>query len=1075
MTTALDNVDRLREPKLERVEWQRGGLRRFVDVEPNATRGAMVGRDLYDPDGNIIADLGAYVGANVVAKDTKALNGVPADKIITPNGTLIVKQIQAEAIQAGSLTNNVALTSGRITATAGGRTLAMGVDMGSAADLLLWYGPTPANLDAALLKANGAFWIDETGAAYFGGGLATAKVTEQLAGRGANLLPDEYSMFESTVLPPLNDFGNVTRSRVAGNVFGLGALRITTIGDTNWHFTFLGATTSGASLNIPITRGKKYLLSAHVKGSATSFGLHMHDGTNYGTKIYEPDVALSGAAVKRLFCVIDTTAFLATATMAQVRLDVQGAINSYVDVEGIEVEEVIGTNYVPSSYTRGQAATLANTKTATFDQETQPLSPPAKPGDEWRQPSTNLLRILGTGGGWSIKADNSLAIQHVANLVKDGGFEAGGQGWVGSGMSANTIYVEATSNAAIIGSRGLIMNGPLAAGAYYDAASDMFPVSAGDTLIGECMAQNIGAPGDNASLVFFFYDLNGTYWSTVEINRLAKRNVIAGSNWGRVTGGVKVPANAMFARIGVAMLGMTTGYWGCDQFRAFKHTQGEARPANLIPNANFGGINGDLLPPWYIAVNANSMSTPNGLRNKKLGLSSGAPWTIDGNVGVLECYQDGTASGGAGTYLDIACGSGAGTLIPVTAGQRYEFHCKTANHRCKTFMYVFWLDGSQAGLSTSQTPDSAVDGNGGKIEGNYEQIGLFVTAPTNAAYARIFFRKHNTLSGANSFSWWIKPYFGVAGPNQVEFSNWSEGPVLAADEISTVNFGVVSNTDLYDGLLTRRLGLRVANSGHRIGDQRNLPQSLVTALGSVRTATALTAAAGGSVTVNAHTVRYGAASVAYNAVSNAITGLSTGVSYWVYCIDPGYAGGTQTWLASTDITAVMNGNDGVVVAGKVTIPSSGSSGGGGAGDCVLADEWVCELNRGWVRAGEIQAGDWLLVWNEDPEHPGEEWVQVESNEIAAEPCWEVAAGGALVAASANTPMTLRDGRTVPIWQLEGEEALVRLEGVATWQAVTGCRSLGYRLVAHIRVHQRCYFAGRDPAATIATHNPTYKP
>lgn len=269
--------------------------------------------------------------------------------------------------------------------------------------------------------------------------------------------------------------------------------------------------------------------------------------------------------------------------------------------------------------------------------------------------------------------------------------------------------------------------------------------------------------------------------------------------------------------------------------------------------------------------------------------------------------------------------------------------------------------------------------------------------------------------------------------------------------------------------------LEVAGSGFRIGDQRNLPQSNTTAYGSVRTATALSATSFGAVSVNAHIVRYGGVSVSYAAVSNAVTGLTVGNSYVIYCLDPAYEGGSRTWYAGTNPSAVMALGDGVVVAGQITIPSSGSSGGGGGGGGFNPDEWCVDADMVMAcgtRAGDVEAGQLIAVWNDDPDAPAVEWLAVESNVLGPQPCHTLfSASGATVTASDSTPMTLRDGRIVRMPDMAGEHVLVKRGDDLHWEAVADLYPVAPRPVAKIKVHQRCYFAGADSAATIATHNP----
>src|SRR5690606_40505513 len=133
-------------------------------------------------------------------------------------------------------------------------------------------------------------------------------------------------------------------------------------------------------------------------------------------------------------------------------------------------------------------------------------------------------------------------------------------------------------------------------------------------------------------------------------------------------------------------------------------------------------------------------------------------------------------------------------------------------------------------------------------------------------------------------------------------------------------------------LLGREHNLRIAGSGRRVCDQRNLPQSNVNTLGSVPSATALSATAAGAISVNAHTTYMGGSSVAYSAVANAITGKAQSTTWVVYCLDPDYAGGAQTWLAASTMNTAMQAGDGVYIAGIVTIPTSGTGSGGTGGD-----------------------------------------------------------------------------------------------------------------------------------------------
>lgn len=226
--------------RLERIQTGIGG-KRVVDVEHGATKGAMLGRDLYDTDGTVISSLVDWIRTRAVAKDTARINGIPVDKIITRNGTLIVREIQAEAIQAGNLGNVVAIAGGGITAASGGNSLMLGAGFGDAGanDLVAWFGPTPGSgLMADAAKAGSLFWIDNTGSAYFGGTLSAANVqSQQLTPTGVNLVPN--ATFQSNL---------VGAPAVANTVYGSNAC-------DNWYLAFNFAAISSDAYVLLLANG----------------------------------------------------------------------------------------------------------------------------------------------------------------------------------------------------------------------------------------------------------------------------------------------------------------------------------------------------------------------------------------------------------------------------------------------------------------------------------------------------------------------------------------------------------------------------------------------------------------------------------------------------------------------------------------------------------------------------------------------------------------------------------------------------------------------------------------------------
>jgi hypothetical protein len=264
---------------------------------------------------------------------------------------------------------------------------------------------------------------------------------------------------------------------------------------------------------------------------------------------------------------------------------------------------------------------------------------------------------------------------------------------------------------------------------------------------------------------------------------------------------------------------------------------------------------------------------------------------------------------------------------------------------------------------------------------------------------------------------------------------------------------------------------RVAGSNERIGDQRNLPQSLTTNFGSVRTTTALTATSAGAISINAHTVRYGGVSVSYSAVANAVTGKAVGSTWLLYCIDPDYSGGVQTWLAVTSASAVMNLGDGVVVAGAITIPSSGSSsGGGGGGGAEYCVDWDTVLPDGRL-VRDLQVGDKVDCIDVTANNPYIYKHAVNAIAYGEEECLMLTTSDDVrVIQSKSTPMDLRDGRQVKTADVVGEQVLVYRTGELLWDTVIEAKNVGVRKVVKVDLGNRMFFAGVERQATIATHN-----
>lgn len=278
-------------------------------------------------------------------------------------------------------------------------------------------------------------------------------------------------------------------------------------------------------------------------------------------------------------------------------------------------------------------------------------------------------------------------------------------------------------------------------------------------------------------------------------------------------------------------------------------------------------------------------------------------------------------------------------------------------------------------------------------------------------------------------------------------------------------YGRTAQTDLYVSGGVNRVGLRIAGSGHLIGDQRNLVSSITRNLGITRSATALTANAGGAVDINAHTIQMGGASVSYSAKSNAVTGLTTSASYYIYTRD-NYAGGSPTWLAGTNQNTV-NSFDDAYNAGVVTIPTSGSSGGGSGGGgisgCVAADMY---LRRGLTARHLAERWRW---WRPCILRGQDGWHFVRRRpRIQPQPCCTITmADGSTLTCSLSTPITVRTGESILAPMVYGHDLFTD----SGWQRVIDVELLpGERDVVRISTGGHSFLAGMHPHLRISTHN-----
>jgi len=492
------------------------------------------------------------------------------------------------------------------------------------------------------------------------------------------------------------------------------------------------------------------------------------------------------------------------------------------------------------------------------------------------------------------------------------------------------------------------------------------------------------------------------------------------------------PAGTVYARTILVANGHTAGTYYVDNVVCTQY------PSSLdeVPDgaAKFGAIYNPAKQTGIAQPGQNLIPNPSGA----LGFSGlpGFSWiggaqqqmqvvaddTL-GNVGPeFVCWFPGTGAVDQGFSFIVPC-----TVSPVTLSADL---CMQTAATATPFIELRFLNASGTEINTSIRPHVTA------VIGPLARYSVTQAPPSGTASITVVVRFAGTMS-ANSVATWRNLKLEV-GSVATPFNDFAS-----------------------------QFGNQLTNpgSGQQIGDQRNLISSITRNLGITRSAVALTANGGGAVDINAHTIQMGSASVSYSAKLNAVTGLATSSSYYIYTRD-NYAGGSPTWFAGTNQNTV-NSFDDAYNAGVVTIPTSGSSGGGSGGGgisgCVAADML---LRRGLTARQLAQRWRWwwpCILRGQDGWH----FVRRRPR-IMSQPCCRITvADGSTLDCSLSTPVTVRTGESIQAPMVYGHD----LWTDSGWQRVINVELLpGERAVVRISTGGHSFLAGAVAHLRISTHN-----
>lgn len=677
---------------------------------------------------------------------------------------------------------------------------------------------------------------------------------------------------------------------------------------------------------------------------------------------------------------------------------------------------------------------IADSKIKTYISDTAPTVG-LSIGDMWFNTVTKVLRRW-DGTSWGDTADATTAVVGTAIAIRNPEFEQGLLHW--GDEAGGTIWSVEAGQGYLSGSAAKMQSGSFS-GERQLTGQTYVPARPGQRYRASCMVKRTGSAAGTPYISITWLGPSGYLGHKVS-------EVVVTPNGEYVLLKVEdeAPAGVIQFRVYLGVVGYApSGAWYFDSVKKEMIAEGPAmrkNEDNFVLNFDFEG--GPLVQTDSGLANYD----PNVLPPKWTRNFPGVPWPTS-----IRYDYDFEFEGSRSLLMTGPLDSGLvyEDVMPVVPGEK--------------LVVAMALKGEQIGGAVATVACYGPSGMTGQYhisndaEALWQVKSTIVTVPAGSTDARLLLRQ------------------GAAGTYWCSFDRirWARQKSMDNDVGDGLEYVRYPEEDAYYYGGKYRDGLRVPGSGYIIGDQRNLPQSNTTSYGSIRNTTALTADSSGNVSINAHTVRYGGVNVSYSAVTNAVTGLTVGNTYVIYCFDDYYAGGTRTWYAGNSPDAVMQLGDGVVIAGQITIPASGTSGGGGGGGGGNPEEWCVDYDSvlpdgRLVR--DLQVGD--LV----------ECIDVVTGERGMFPLLAMGEGyeecfslhtpqGDCVVQSRSTPMNLPDGTVCSTRDMLGKP--VWTPSRLTY--VSNLFNVGVRRVLKPDLGDRMFFAGVTASTTIATHNIRFKP
>ncbi|HVC17711.1 MAG TPA: hypothetical protein VNE18_10460 [Rhodanobacter sp.] len=270
-------------------------------------------------------------------------------------------------------------------------------------------------------------------------------------------------------------------------------------------------------------------------------------------------------------------------------------------------------------------------------------------------------------------------------------------------------------------------------------------------------------------------------------------------------------------------------------------------------------------------------------------------------------------------------------------------------------------------------------------------------------------------------------------------------------------------------------GLTKQGSGTQVGDARNTRgltaagvQYYLSGFGITATSTSISVTSGTIIMGGS-----GTGNTSYN--SSSATGLTPSATYYLYYLDPGFAGGSKTLNATTLKTNLAQHPDAIYL-GYWTTPASGSGGGGGYGGCVYENAWLDTADGSAVQAKDATQGLMLnamsdaVIASATPATTPAPILNLPYGVL--EPCVTISTASGSLTLSDKTPVNCKAG-AFPAFDVLGEEVWTSLNG-GSWEKITGVVYMQPCRVMRVSLGGLSYGAGDQPGYFIFTHN-TLKP